>query len=115
MNPGKYYLRYIEDTNGNGKWDTGNYENRRQPEKVYYYPQMLDFPRKNMDLESEWNIKEIPIDKQKPLDITKNKPAQKKPKRSEQTGGNQQRNNTNQSGSNRMNMPASGGNSPRIM
>ncbi|MDR1631920.1 MAG: Ig-like domain-containing protein [Dysgonamonadaceae bacterium] len=114
MNTGKYYLRYIEDANGNGKWDTGNYENHLQPEKVYYYPNLIELPRKNTDLESEWNIREIPVDKQKPLDITKNKPAQKKPKRSEQTGRNQQRNNTNQSGSNRMNAPA-GGSSTRMI
>ena len=102
INPGKYYLRYIEDANGNGKWDTGNYGNRLQPEKVYYYPGLIDLPRKNTDLENEWNIREIPADRQKPLEITKNKPAQKKPKRSEQTGRNQRGNSTNQSGSNRM-------------
>ncbi|GHT66390.1 hypothetical protein AGMMS50239_27780 [Bacteroidia bacterium] len=113
LNPGKYYLRYIEDLNGNGKWDTGDYARHLQPEKVYYYPKAIDLPRKNTDLEVEWDIRMLPVDKQKPLEITKNKPAEKKPKRSEQNK-NQQRNNTNQSNSNRTNMPA-GGNSPRTL
>jgi uncharacterized protein (DUF2141 family) len=78
INPGKYYLRYVEDANGNGKWDTGNYERRLQPEKVFYYPNAIDLPRKNTDLENEWNIREMPVEKQKPLEVTKNKPAQKK-------------------------------------
>ncbi|MDR2691235.1 MAG: Ig-like domain-containing protein [Dysgonamonadaceae bacterium] len=86
ISPGKYYLRYIEDANGNGKWDTGNYGTLRQPEKVYYYPNPIDLPRKNTDWESEWNIRAIPVNRQKPLEITKNKPAQKKPKRNEQSG-----------------------------
>ena len=38
LNPGKYGARLINDTNGNGVWDTGNYAEKRQPEMVYYYP-----------------------------------------------------------------------------
>lgn len=34
--PGKYRLRVIFDTNGNGKWDTVDYMKRTQPEKVKY-------------------------------------------------------------------------------
>ena len=34
---GTYKVVVIEDTNGNGKWDTGNFKNRIQPEKVYTY------------------------------------------------------------------------------
>ncbi|GHT64018.1 hypothetical protein FACS189451_11330 [Bacteroidia bacterium] len=100
LNPGKYYLRYIEDVNGNGKWDTGDYARHLQPEKVYYFPKTVDIPRKNTDFEGEWDIRLVPVDKQKPVEITKNKPAEKKPKRSEQNR-NQQRNNTNQSNANR--------------
>ncbi|KAA6305765.1 hypothetical protein EZS27_042581, partial [termite gut metagenome] len=40
LTPGKYCARLIEDTNGNGIWDTGNYEEQRQPEKVHYYNQL---------------------------------------------------------------------------
>jgi uncharacterized protein (DUF2141 family) len=105
---GKYYLRYIEDTNGNGKWDTGNYAEHLQPEKVYYFEGFYDI-RKYTEFEEEWDIKKTPVEKQKPLDITKNKPVVKQPKRNEQNQQNQQnqrQNNTNRS-------PMSGGGSNR--
>ncbi|MGC1515779.1 MAG: Ig-like domain-containing protein [Maribacter sp.] len=38
MNPGTYMARVIFDTNENGVWDTGNYLNNVQPEKIAYYP-----------------------------------------------------------------------------
>ena len=101
LNPGKYFLRYIEDLNGNRRWDTGNFAARLQPERVYYYPKAIDLPRKNTDFEGEWDIKALPPHKQKPLEITKNKPAEKRQKRSEQNRNNQQKNNTNSSNSNR--------------
>ena len=37
--PGKYDIRIIDDENGNGRWDTGDYSQHRQAEKVFYYPQ----------------------------------------------------------------------------
>ena len=37
VNPGKYLIKVIRDSNGNGKWDTGNYMKKIQVEKVYYY------------------------------------------------------------------------------
>jgi len=37
IDPGKYTIRFIEDTNGNGVWDTGWYLKGIQPEKVFYY------------------------------------------------------------------------------
>jgi uncharacterized protein (DUF2141 family) len=113
LSPGKYYLRYIEDLNENRKWDTGDYALHLQPEKVYYYPKMIDLPRKNTDFEGEWDIRIVPVDKQKPLEITKNKPAEKKPRRSEQNRD-QQRNNTNQPNSNGMNR-STGGSSNRTL
>ena len=76
LKPGKYYLRYIIDINGNGKWDTGNYKEKLQPEPVYYYPTFFEVSQ-NWEIESSWNIFETPIEKQKPLEITKNKPQQK--------------------------------------
>jgi len=32
---GKYSVRIIIDNNGNGKWDTGNYDNNSQPEPLF--------------------------------------------------------------------------------
>ncbi len=36
--PGKYYARLFIDRNGNGKYDTGNYDMHLQPEETVYYP-----------------------------------------------------------------------------
>lgn len=79
LNPGKYGARLINDTNGNGVWDTGDYAAKRQPEMVYYYPQVLEF-KANFDLIQDWNVKERPLDKQKP-DELKNKNQMKTRKR----------------------------------
>ena len=34
--PGEYQIRIIKDANGNGRWDTGNYLKKIQPEEVKY-------------------------------------------------------------------------------
>ncbi|GHV10008.1 hypothetical protein FACS1894162_2150 [Bacteroidia bacterium] len=73
IKPGKYFLRYIDDANGNGRWDTGNYAENCQPEAVYYYSGAFDL-KAWVELEQNWNVKAIPIEQQKPLEITKNKP-----------------------------------------
>lgn len=76
---GTYYLRLTIDTNGNGKWDTGNYSQHLQPEEVYYYPKKLRL-RSNWDLDENWNIYQTALDLQKPDDIRRNKPEQSKNK-----------------------------------
>ena len=40
VNPGKYEMRAIFDTNGNGKYDTGNYLLKLQPERVSYMTEL---------------------------------------------------------------------------
>jgi uncharacterized protein (DUF2141 family) len=42
LNPGKYMARVIFDSNGNQKWDTGNFLKKIQPEKVSYYPILIE-------------------------------------------------------------------------
>jgi len=93
--PGTYYIRYFDDENGNGKWDEGDYAEKRQPEGVYYNPNKWEF-RKYQTVSQTWNIHELPIDKQKPLEITKNKPVEKR-KRT-QPSANQGKNRSGQSG-----------------
>ena len=39
---GVYYLRVIQDTNKNLKWDSGHLINTQQPEKVSYFPNKLE-------------------------------------------------------------------------
>lgn len=75
--PGKYYARLFIDRNGNGKYDTGNYDMNLQPEETVYYPGAINL-KKNWDVEQTWDIYATPIDKQKPEAIKKNKPERKK-------------------------------------
>lgn len=91
LNPGKYSARLINDTNGNGVWDTGEYETKRQPEMVYYYPQILE-PRANWELEQTWNVTEVPLDKQKPDELKKQKPDEDKKKKERNNNRNNRRN-----------------------
>ncbi|WP_196885612.1 Ig-like domain-containing protein [Aureivirga sp. CE67] len=44
-----YLVRIIMDTNGNGKWDTGNYLEKVQPEEIYYYKAKIKI-RPNADI-----------------------------------------------------------------
>ncbi len=53
MSPGEYSLKIIFDENDNGKWDTGNYAEKIQPEKVSIYSEPIKI-RSNWDLDIEW-------------------------------------------------------------
>lgn len=55
LEPGKYMIRVIFDDNGNGIWDTGSYLKKLQPEKVIYYPDVIDV-RANWELEQTFTI-----------------------------------------------------------
>ncbi len=77
--PGKYYLRAIIDTNGNGKWDAGDYHTNTDPEMVVYDPREIIIKAK-WDTTHHWNITERPLNRQKPGAITKQK-ADKEKKR----------------------------------
>lgn len=59
---GKYRIRAILDTNGNGKWDTGLYLKGIQPEDIVYLPAEINV-RQNFDIEQEFNLK-IPYTKE---------------------------------------------------
>ena len=72
LKAGKYYMRMILDENQNGKWDTGDYDADRQPEKVYYYPETIEC-RAKWDLTLTWTPNARPFNKQKPEQITKQK------------------------------------------
>jgi len=52
---GKYRVRAIFDLNNDGKWTTGDFDTRRQPEPVTYYPEEIDIPE-NWYLEQPWNM-----------------------------------------------------------
>jgi hypothetical protein len=73
ITPGTYYLRLFNDTNGNEKWDTGDYDTQLQPEQVFYYPNPLIL-KAQWDITQEWDPSSLPLSKQKPARITKQKP-----------------------------------------
>ena len=54
---GKYQIRIIYDSDENGKWSTGYYPGKRQPEKVKYYEEVIEV-RSNWASEVEWNLLE---------------------------------------------------------
>ena len=103
LKPDKYYARIIIDTNDNGVWDTGNYAEKRQPEKVYYSPKMYEIMQ-NWQVEETWNVTSTPLAKQKPLEITKNKPKEVTKKKRNYKDESQQSSSRNNSGGN-MGMP----------
>ena len=41
INPGDYFVRIIIDENENGIWDTGNYQQKKQPEDIIYYNEAI--------------------------------------------------------------------------
>ncbi|MBO4739678.1 MAG: Ig-like domain-containing protein [Bacteroidales bacterium] len=51
LTPGKYTARVIIDENSNGRWDSGKYVERIQPEKVIYYPGWIE-------AKANWTIEE---------------------------------------------------------
>ena len=78
LQPGtKYYIRLFNDDNNNGIWDTGSYEEKRQPEEVFYFPKVWEM-KANFEFEETWDIRAIPLDKQKLDEIKKQKPEEAK-------------------------------------
>ena len=55
LRQGSYRVRLIYDTNNNGKWDSGKYADKRQPEKVVFFPQNIDI-KPAFDFLMDWNI-----------------------------------------------------------
>ncbi|WP_410880984.1 Ig-like domain-containing protein [Myroides sp. DW712] len=60
--PRKYYVRIIYDDNQNGKWDTGYYWDKRQPEETFYSDEPIDV-RANWDINQDLDVLAIPKEK----------------------------------------------------
>jgi len=56
LDPGKYTYRLVFDVNNNDVWDSGNYFEKRYPERVEYYKEVINV-RKGWDLELKWILK----------------------------------------------------------
>ena len=79
LNPGTYYARLFIDSNTNGVWDTGLYAERRQGELVCYYPMPVEL-KAYFEVTQDWNLFQVPADRQKPDEIKKQKPEERKKK-----------------------------------
>ncbi len=79
INPAIYYARAFVDRNGNGVWDTGDYDKDLQAEEMYYYPQKIECKAK-FDVTLSWNLTSTPRTRQKPTEITKQKPDKEQAK-----------------------------------
>lgn len=77
LKPAEYYLRCFLDSNRNGNWDTGEYDNGLQPEQVFYFPKPIQVKAK-WDVEQDWAPLEIPRMSQKPKELTKQKADKQK-------------------------------------
>lgn len=73
----KYYIRLFNDDNGNGKWDTGVYADKRQAEEVFYFPKVWEM-KANFEFEETWDLQATSIDKQKLDELKKQKPEENK-------------------------------------
>ncbi|MBR0178164.1 MAG: Ig-like domain-containing protein [Bacteroidales bacterium] len=55
--PAKYKLRALLDADGNGKWSTGNYHRRTQPETILEYKDALEIRAGwDIDLDTPWEL-----------------------------------------------------------
>lgn len=56
ISPGEYLIRVIYDSNANGKWDTGNFLLKNNPEEIIYFPDLLEV-RPNWDINQTFILK----------------------------------------------------------
>lgn len=84
LTPADYYVRFIAHDGPTLEFTAGNYDERRQPDEVFYYPSMLSLKRH--DRSEQWDLYATPVDRQKPAAIKKNKPETKKVTKKKKTG-----------------------------
>lgn len=73
LQPGDYCVMLLDDRNGNGKWDTGDYYTKTQPEGMYFMNRQFKLKADWYHETDTWNIHEVPLSQQKPAALTKNK------------------------------------------
>jgi hypothetical protein len=81
LEPRKYLLKAIFDKNNNGKWDSGNLEEKGEPEEVCYYQSVVKV-RSNWDNKDTWILPD-PVGFRKKIideDLEKEKLLNKKKK-----------------------------------
>lgn len=51
----KYRIKALEDRDGNGRWSSGDYSRKILPEKVYYFPKVIEI-KAGWKVEENWEI-----------------------------------------------------------
>ena len=76
LKPDAYYMRLYLDENGDGKWTTGAWAEKRQPEPIYYFPEKIQ-TKSNWDFEEEWDYQAVEQMKAKPKELIQAAPKKK--------------------------------------
>lgn len=58
LEKGEYSVKVIYDLDGDGKWSTGDFDLKRQPEPVSFYPNPIEI-KVQWDLIQEWDLSEF--------------------------------------------------------
>ena len=61
LDPGKYYLRVVNDVNNNLKWDYFGIKSKVEAERVFYFDETID-------IRSNWNLEDVVFDVEKNVD-----------------------------------------------
>lgn len=56
LSPGDFLIRVTIDENHNGKWDTGSFLEKRQPERTVYFEEVITL-RANWDLDQNFHVR----------------------------------------------------------
>ena len=56
LDPGAYKIKVVKDRNNNGRWDTGDYREKRQPEEIFFFDKPINV-RGYWDIEEEFELK----------------------------------------------------------
>lgn len=56
LDPGSYKIKVVKDRNNNGRWDTGNYRQKLQPEEIFFFDKSINI-RGYWDIEEDFELK----------------------------------------------------------
>lgn len=73
LQPSTYFVSMFDDVNDNGKWDVGEYEEKRQAESVWYIKRGLVLKQDWTHETDMWYVNQTPLTQQKPDELSKNK------------------------------------------
>jgi len=72
LKPNKYYFSLFYDTNNNGKWDPGSYEENLQAEEVHFFSKVVE-TKAYYEIEENWDLEAVPLLEQRPKGLQEKK------------------------------------------